>query len=499
MKILLIYPEFANTFWAMRETLKVLGKRAWFPPLGLLTVASLLPEEWELKLIDLSVKKITDEELKWADYVFISAMNVQEESARRVIDKCKALNVKTVAGGPLFTHEYEKFADVDHLVLNEAEITLIEFLSDLKTGNQKPIYRTEEFTDVTETPTPKWELIDLNDYQHGILQYSRGCPYNCEFCDVTALLGHKQRTRTTQQIIEDLEIFHRHDKFFQIFFADDNLIGNKKKLKEDLLPAIIEWRKKKQPTFWFVTQVSINIVDDRELMELLLEAGFRYLFIGIESPSEENLEECNKRHNKNRDLLANVKTLHGLGFTVLGGFIIGFDSDTPQTHKELSDFIQASGIVHSTVNVLKAPPGTDLFKRLKDEGRLVENFSFHEMETNIKDKINNDIHLAGIKSVTKYAYSPEHVYERVKLFLTDFSMPNLKNKDPDATLKFVKYLPRIIFYVGIIDKSRWLFWKILFWTLFNKRELLGVAFFNAITVFQLGKLYESYAISERFR
>jgi radical SAM superfamily enzyme YgiQ (UPF0313 family) len=243
MNILLVYPEVPDTFWSYKHALKFIKKKATSQPLGLLTIASLLPKEWNKILVDTNVKTLSQNDLNWADMVFISAMSVQKDSAMKIIKQCNKAGKTIVAGGPLFTAEYELFDSVEHFVLNEAEITLLEFLKDLKKGSPKKIYTTKEFPDIKKTPSPMWELADFKSYATMNVQYSRGCPYNCEFCNITTLFGHKPRTKTASQVIEELDTLYNSGWRKGIFFVDDNFIGNKKALKRELLPAIIEWRE----------------------------------------------------------------------------------------------------------------------------------------------------------------------------------------------------------------------------------------------------------------
>ena len=308
MKILLIYPEFPDTFWSFKHTLKFVRKKAGAPPLGLLTVAAMLPCEWDKRLVDLNVTNLTDEDLAWADYVFISAMIVQRKSARAVIHRCKLAGVKVVAGGPLFTMEHEKFPDVDYFVLNEAEETLAPFLRDLEQGRARRVYSSTEFPNIHQTPAPLWQMADLKHYDTVSIQFSRGCPFNCDFCNVTALLGHRPRTKTAAQIIAELDSLYVLGWRKSIFFVDDNFIGNKKQIKSEVLPALIEWRKGKTG-MPFNTEASINLADDPELMRLMTQAGFDTVFVGIETPNEDSLIECSKNQNKGRDLVESVKQL----------------------------------------------------------------------------------------------------------------------------------------------------------------------------------------------
>jgi len=336
MKILLVYPKFPDTFWSFKHALKFIHRKASSPPLGLLTIASMLPAKWEKKLVDMNCRQLKDKDLKWADFVFISAMTVQRESAKELIRRCNETGVKVVAGGPLFTIEYEEFKGVDHFILNEAEITLVKFLKDLEAGQPEKIYITDKYADIQKTPPPMWDLVKSRDYTTMAMQYSRGCPFNCDFCNVTALLGHRMRVKTSAQIVTELNMLYKNGWRSGIFFVDDNLIGNKKVLKNDLLPALIEWRKDKSGIY-FHTEVSINLADDSELMELMVKAGFNQVFIGIETPDETNLEECSKRQTLNRDMVADVRKIQRAGMQVQGGFIVGFDHDSPSTFQHLLD------------------------------------------------------------------------------------------------------------------------------------------------------------------
>jgi radical SAM superfamily enzyme YgiQ (UPF0313 family) len=295
-----MYPD---TFWSFKHALKFVSKKASFPPLGLLTVAALLPKDWYIKLIDMNVNELTNDEICWADFVFISAMSIQSESANLVIERCKKLNTKIVAGGPLFTSSPEYYQNVDHLILNEAEITLPGFITDLKNGRPKHKYTSEDWADITTTPLPSWNLLSIKNYTSMNLQYSRGCPFDCDFCDITVLYGRKPRTKTKEQVIAELDALYYTGWQGPVFFVDDNFIGNKVKLKKEILPVITAWNEKRKNPFYFNTEVSINLADDDQLMNDMVKAGFEAVFIGIESPNDESLIECNKIQNRNRDLI----------------------------------------------------------------------------------------------------------------------------------------------------------------------------------------------------
>lgn len=478
MNALLIYPEFPDTFWSFKHALKFIRKKASSPPLGLLTVAALLPPEWTKRLIDVNVTELTRRDLAWADYALISGMVVQRESARQIIARCKEAGVKVIAGGPLFASEYEQFDEVDHFVLNEAEVTLPLFLADLQEGRARRIYQTSEFADIQKSPTPLWELADLKRYATMSIQFSRGCPYNCEFCNVTALFGHRPRTKTAQQIIAELDSLYDLGWRGPVFFVDDNFIGNKKSLKSELLPALIEWQrdKGKMP---FNTEVSINLADDEELMEMMVEAGFSTVFIGIETPNEDSLAECSKKQNKGRNLVEDVKRIQRTGLQVQGGFIVGFDNDTPSIFQRQIDFIQKSGIVTAMVGLLQAPPGTKLYERLKQEGRLLGRISGDNVDgtTNIIPKMNLDALREGYKNILQHIYSPEHYYQRVRTFLRDYKPPKIK---APLELGHILAFFRSIYHLGVVGKERVHYWKLLFWTLFRRPRLLPLAVTLAI-------------------
>ncbi|RPJ18730.1 MAG: DUF4070 domain-containing protein [Chloroflexi bacterium] len=473
MKVLLIYPEFPDTFWSFKHALKFIRKRASSPPLGLLTVAAMLPSAWEKRLVDLNVQKLTDKDLAWADLAFVSAMTAQRQSTHQVIARCNAYGLKIVAGGPLFTTEYEQFDRVDHFVLNEAELTLAPFLRDLEQGSAKRVYLASEFPDIHQTPAPLWELVNFKRYATMAIQYSRGCPFDCEFCNITSLLGHKPRVKTAEQILRELEGVYRLGWRGSVFFVDDNLIGNKKHLKHELLPALIEWRKGKLGLS-FSTEVSINLADDDELLKLMSEAGFDTVFIGVETPDEDGLSECNKKQNQHRDLIADIKRIQRSGMQVQGGFIIGFDSDTPSIFQRQIDFIQKSGIVTAMVGLLQAPIGTRLYERMKQEGRLLGFMSGDNVDgtTNIIPKMNMDVLYKGYKTVINTLYAPRNYYARVKTFLKEFKAPSIKAQ---IDLEYLLALPRSILRLGILDRERIYYWKLFFWTLFRRPRLFPLA------------------------
>ncbi len=488
MKILLVYPEFPDTFWSFKHALRFIHKKAASPPLGLLTVAAMLPAEWEKRLVDLNVTSLTSSDLAWADYVFLSAMIVQREAAHIVITRCKDFGVKVVAGGPLFTMEHEQFPEVDHFVLNEAELTLPLFLNDLAEGRAERLYTTTEFPDIHQTPAPLWQLVNFKNYDTFSIQFSRGCPFSCDFCNVTALLGHRPRTKTATQIITELDSLYALGWRKNIFFVDDNFIGNKKQIKSEILPALIEWRKGKTG-MPFSTEVSINLVDDPELLSLMTQAGFDTVFVGIETPNEGSLTECSKNQNKGRDLVESVKQLQRAGLQVQGGFIVGFDNDPPSIFQQQIDFIQKSGIVTAMVGLLQAPPGTRLYERMRKEGRLVKEMSGDNVDgsTNIIPMMGLEALQEGYRKLLAQIYAPKAYYERVLTFLREYHPPQIRiHLDPQYILAF----GRSIYRLGIRGVERVQYWRLFFWTLFRRPRLFPLAITLAIMGFHFRQVVE---------
>ncbi|MGB2867800.1 MAG: B12-binding domain-containing radical SAM protein [Bacteroidota bacterium] len=490
MNILLVYPKYPDTFWSFKYALKFVSKKASFPPLGLLTVAAMLPSDWNKKLVDMNVSALKDKELLWADYVFISAMSIQEESVREVLRKAKTLGKKVVAGGPLFTARREEFTDIDHFVLNEAELTLPQFLSDLANDRARPVYTTDQWADVTTTPLPLWKLARLKEYSSMNVQYSRGCPYDCEFCDITVLYGRVPRTKEKEQILAELDNLLAAGWKGAVFFVDDNFIGNKTKLKKEILPALIEWTEQHHHPFALSTEVSVNLADDEELMAMMVRAGFDAVFVGIESPNEESLVECKKIPNRHRDLLASVKKIQRAGLRVNGGFILGFDNDPAAIFERLTAFIQESGIITAMVGLLNAPRGTQLYQRLLKEGRLLQSMSGDntDFSMNFIPKMNPEALLDGYRSVLKSIYAPKQYYARVREFLRNYQPPEV----PSVRINIVhiKALLRSMVILGVIGRERVQYWKLFFWSLFTRPRVFPLAITFSIYGFHFRKVFE---------
>ena len=490
MNILLIYPEFPETFWSFTYALSFIGKKAAFPPLGLITVAALLPENWAKRLVDTNVERLKDKDILWADLVFIGGMTVQRTSARQIIDRCNALKATVVAGGPLFTSEPDEFKTVDHLLLDEAELTLPRFLSDLGKGRAEKIYRASGFCNTGDTPIPLWNLLNMKRYASMSLQFSRGCPFNCDFCNVTALFGHKPRLKTPVQVMLELDRIYAAGWRGSIFFVDDNFIGNKGFLKEHLLPSLIEWRKDKKGCVFF-TESSINLADDPELLDMMVAAGFDSVFIGIESPDEKSLTECHKTQNKNRDLLESVGIIHRSGLQVMGGFIVGFDNDGPSIFQRQIDFIQKSGIVTAMVGMLQAIPGTRLFDRLQRESRVAESFTGDNVDgtTNIIPQMGMDNLFEGYQTIMKQIYQPKYYYQRVRTLFRELKAPEIIA--PMDIQRFLSFF-RAALRLGVFGKERFQYWYLILWTLVRKPKLISTAITLSIYGYHYRKICERY-------
>ena len=491
MKILLVYPHYPDTFWSFRYALKFIDRKASFPPLGLLTVAAMLPAEWEKRLVDMNVRALSDEVLAWADYVFISAMTIQRNSAQEVIARCRRLGVKSVAGGPLFTACHEDFPDVDHLVLGEAELTLPPFLADVLRGEPRHLYADEQWANLADTPIPLWGLIDVRNYAAMNIQYCRGCPFDCEFCDITALFGRRPRSKTREQLIAELESLYLRGWRGAIFFVDDNFIGDKGKLKREVLPAIIDWMVEKEHPFYFYTEASIDLADDPKLMELMVRAGFEEVFIGIETPYEESHAESGKLQNRNRDLLASVKCIQNAGLQVHGGFIVGFDSDPPSIFDKQILFIQESGIVTAMVGLLSAIRGTRLHQRMSREGRLLGEGTGNNtaIDLNFVPRMNTDELIGGYRTILDTIYLPKNYYQRVIRLLREYRPLHLGKFHLQPG--YVGALFKSVLFLGLIGRERFHFWKLFFWSLARRPRLFPLAITYAIYGFHFRKVAEN--------
>ena len=473
MHVLLVYPRNPDTFWSFRHVLKFVSKKCAFPPLGLLTVAAMLPRDWKLHLVDLNVCDLTDDRIREADCVFLSGMIVHQQSAREIAARCAALGKTVVAGGPLFTTGHRQFPEIRHFVLGEAEEVIERLVADMLQGTLQPVYRAAGFPDVRKTPVPRWDLIDADDYVTMPVQFSRGCPFNCEFCDIVVMNGRVPRTKEPEQLVRELEALRLAGWKDMVFIVDDNFIGHRKRAKE-LLRALMAWRDRVQPTMGFLTEASVNLADHPELCELMVQAGFRKVFLGIETPSAASLEECGKTQNRKRDLADSVAMLQRAGLEVMGGFIIGFDSDAKDIFARQFEFIQRTGVVTAMVGLLTALPETALYRRLAREGRILADTCGNNTDAvlNFVTRLDRDLLLAEYRNLMHRLYAPRNYYRRIHAFLRSFEPRGpLQQLSPADVRAFLKSL----WLLGVCDSGRSRYWILLWSTLLSGPRKLHAA------------------------
>lgn len=462
MKVLFVYPIFPDTYWSFSYALAFEGKKSAFPPLGLLTVSAVLPKNWERRLIDLNVESLNPADIEWADIVFISAMIVQKESLEEIVKLCKAQNKKVAVGGPYVSTSAGFLPDADFIFIGEAETTLPEFIEDLANNTTKHIYEAAERPSLLSTPIPDFGLIDLNNYSAMNVQYSRGCPFQCEFCDIIEIYGRVPRTKSNEQMLNELDTLNKIGWRGLVFIVDDNFIGNKRNVKK-FLPELIDWSKARNYPFSFLTEASVNLAEDNQLLQLMEDAGFRRVFLGIETPDEESLKEAQKGQNTRRDLLESVQKIQNYGMEIMAGFIVGFDSDPENIFERQIKFIRESAIPLAMVGLLTALPDTQLWRRLDKEGRLIEHSSGNNTDCslNFVPKMNKDILVEGYKNILRNIYSPREYYQRALDCLSRFKQNKIEPRQTNLINDFRTFI-KIILTLGVSDGERIEFWKYLF-------------------------------------
>ena len=488
MNALLIYPEFPDTYWSFKHALKFLGKRASQPPLGLMTVAALLPKTWKKRLVDVNVEELRDRDLAWADVVMLSAMHVQHNSLAAIVERCRARGLRTVVGGPIASSISAEELKVDHVVIGEAESLIADLARDLEQGTAQPIYKADARPEMESSPLPDLSLIKMNRYSTMAVQASRGCPFNCEFCDIIEIYGRRPRVKAVAQVLAELDQLYAAGWREAVFIVDDNFIGNKTRAKE-LCVALAAWRSQYKTSFDFITEASLNLADDPELMQLMKEAGFASVFLGIETPDESALIACNKMQNTRRSLLDSVALIQSYGMQVMGGFILGFDTDSEDIFDRMVEFIQKSGIPIAMVGLLQAMPGTQLFQRLWKEGRILH--AGHGDNTddklNFLPRMDAARLVEGYRSVLKQIYSCEAYYERVKLFLSR-THPKPGKQDSGErqsrqqwlTVGNARAFVTSILRQGVFGRQRWSYWKFLLTVSTRYRHCFGAAMTLAV-------------------
>jgi radical SAM superfamily enzyme YgiQ (UPF0313 family) len=492
MKALFIYPEFPDTYWSFRHALNFEGKRSAFPPLGLLTVSAMLPEEWERRLVDMNVRPLRETDIEWADIVFTSAMIVQKDSLERVVEMCKARGKRVVVGGPYVSTSAEHLPEADHIFVGEAETTLPEFVRDLERGEARRIYQAEERPALTLTPVPHFHLAELRRYSAMSVQYSRGCPFQCEFCDIIEIYGRVPRTKTNEQMLAELDALRGLGWRGLVFIVDDNFIGNKRNVKQ-LMPDLIDWSERHQRPFSLITEASVNLAEDDSLLEMMRRANFRRVFLGIETPVEESLKEAQKGQNTRRDLLESVRKIQSYGMEVMAGFIVGFDNDPEDIFERQINFIRQSGIPLAMVGLLTALPDTQLWRRLKREGRLLKESSGNNTEgtLNFIPQMDTARLLEGYLQIVRTIYSPAEYYQRALdclSRLTEGAEPRRNGIIADAAAFL-----RVTFTLGVRDRERAQFWRFMKCTLTSHRENFAHAMTLAAMGYHFRKLTHTHS------
>jgi radical SAM superfamily enzyme YgiQ (UPF0313 family) len=462
MKVLLVYPEFPDTYWSFKHALKFEGRHAAFPPLGLMTVSAMLPADWERRLVDMNVRSLEPADLEWADMVFISAMIVQNQSLEDVVKQARAMGKTVVVGGPYVSTSSERLPDADHIFIGEAETTLPEFISDLELGIPRKIYKADERPSLVSTPAPDFSIIDMSAYSAMNVQYSRGCPFQCEFCDIIEIYGRVPRTKSNEQMLAELDALKAAGWRGLVFIVDDNFIGNKKNVRQ-FMPDLVDWSRQNAYPFSFITEASVNLAEDDALLQLMEDAGFRRVFLGIETPVEESLKEAQKGQNTRRDLLESVHKIQGYGMEVMAGFIVGFDNDPEDIFDRQMDFIRESGIPLAMVGLLSALPDTQLWRRLEKEGRLLDVSTGNNTDCSVNfiPRMNIDRLIDGYKRILLNIYSPGEYYRRALDCISRFHIDRIEPRK-SSLIKDVTAFYKIIMTLGIRDRSRAYFWNYLY-------------------------------------
>jgi radical SAM superfamily enzyme YgiQ (UPF0313 family) len=461
VKALLVWPRFPTSYWGQEYVLPIIRKGAVLPPLGLITAAALLPSHWQLRVVDLNLEPLEDGDLAWADVVMLSAMRVQRESFREVVARARALGKRVVAGGPYVTTDPDGVEGVDHMVLGEAEEVLPELARRLEAGEPAPARQSApQRPDVTRTPLPRFDLLKVNRYDCMSVQFSRGCPFACEFCDIIEIFGRVPRTKTPEQFLAELEALRATGFRGPVFVVDDNFIGNKVAARK-MLGHLAGWNREHQQPFVFFTEASVNLADDDRLIEGLVAAGFSAIFVGIETPSREALLETQKRQNTHLDLELAVEKLVRSGLEVMAGFIVGFDADDETIFERQYQFIARSPISMAMIGILTALPGTQLWRRLAAEGRLHgDSEGDAAYRPNFATRLPEPVLLEGYRRLLARVYEPRAYFARA---LRTLSLQRHSRQPPfRRSLGYsVGALLRSVWRQGLRGSYRAAYWRFL--------------------------------------
>jgi radical SAM superfamily enzyme YgiQ (UPF0313 family) len=463
IKVLMVWPRFPASYWSLGEATQIVPERSLVPPLGLITVAALCPKRWEIRLVDLAFQELSDENLLWADLVMVSAMQVQRDDARRTLARAAKLSRRTMIGGPYASSEPEALLPlVDHVVVGEPDEIFPEIAADLERGSARRLYRVMEKPDVSRTPVPRFDLLALNKYTLMAVQFSRGCPFTCEFCDIITLYGRRPRTKSPAQLIGELDALLQLGWRKEIFIVDDNFIGNHKAALE-LSRSLERWQRQNQYPFRFGTEASIDLASRPELLDAMVKANFWRVFIGIETPSAASLKETKKFQNLRQDLLDSIRFIQQHGLWVMGGFIVGFDNDEADIFDRQIEFIERAAIPWAMTGALQAPPTTPLYERMKREGRLIQ--SSHESSNfsppNFRTVLPLPELLDGLKRMLLTLYDPPRFYNRV-LDSLECWHAHPEQRAPVLSLSYrLKVIFKSVWRQGVLSGNRRAYWHFL--------------------------------------
>jgi len=466
MRVLLVYPQFPTTFWSYEKILELVGRKVLLPPLGLITVAAILPQEWEFKLVDRNVREVTEAEWDWAELVILSAMIVQRQDLLAQIREAKQRGKRVAVGGPYPTSVPQDVTGVgvDYLILDEGEITLPMFIEAIQAGATEGVFRSDGIKpDVTHTPIPRFDLLEFDAYDSMSVQFSRGCPFQCEFCDIIVLYGRKPRTKTPQQLLAELERLYELGWRRAIFMVDDNFIGNKRNVKL-LLRELKDWMAAHQYPFSFSTEASVDLAQDPELMDLMVDCKFQAVFLGIETPDAESLELTRKFQNTRDSLADAVWAINRAGLRVMAGFIIGFDGEKGGAGDRIIQFVEQTAIPAAMFGILQALPNTALWDRLEKEGRLLHQDADINQTTLFNFMPSRPVEELAQEYVTAFCtlYEPERYLNRVYRHFLQMGAPRGQAPAKLPTFVDIRALAIIVWRQGIKRNTRWKFWQYLF-------------------------------------
>ena len=474
MRALLLYPLFPKSFWSFEKTLALVDCKALLPPLGLITVAAILPQEWEFRLVDRNIQEITESDWDWAELVIISGMIVQKNDMLAQIHAAKERGKVVAVGGPYASTSPQELqaAEVDFLVLDEGEITLPMFVTAIEHGERQGVFRATEKPAVTETPIPRYDLLELDAYDAISVQFSRGCPFQCEFCDIIVLYGRKPRTKTPQQLLAELDCIYDLGWRGSVFMVDDNFIGNKRNVKL-LLKELKVWMAEKNYPFGITTEASIDLAQDEELMELMVECNFKKVFLGIETPDQESLTLTSKFQNTRNPLHESIDKITRAGMQIMAGFIIGFDGEKPQAGDRIVQFVEQTGIPLAMFSMLQALPNTALWHRLEKEGRLLNSGANINQTTLINFVPTRAIEEIATEYVNAFwrLYDPAAYLDRILRYY--MKLGDTKNtKSSRTSWKAIRAVSLLLWKQGILAQTRWQFWRNLIQVLAKKPSQL---------------------------